>query len=139
MVFGGESYSAPEQSVMWDLRQFYVEWTRAYMSSFSQSHLVNDYPEMLSKLKRWHTIIWGRSIKDFKDDKIKDEKFEWLTNKIIELSNNREYINTYFLKERNPEAVAAFDEAFDSIIVYVIWLMKKNKLFGSDTINRGLT
>lgn len=139
MVFGSESYSPPEQGVMWDFRQFYVEWTRAYMAGFSQAHFRDNYPEMFKSLKRWHSVVWGRAIKDFKEEDNKDKTFDSLINKVVELFNKPEYKRTYLMEERNAKAVSEFDESFNSIVVYIVWLMKKNKLFGSDTINRGLT
>ncbi len=138
MVYESNSYSSPEQSVMWDLRQFYVEWVRGYMANFSRAHLTDDYPGMFRALKQWHTVIWGRAIKKYEEKKIKDEKFEKLMDNLVTLINKKEYQRTYLMQERNADAVSRFDDAFDSLVVYIIWLMKDNKLFGSDSINRGL-
>jgi len=138
MVFGSESYAPPQEGVMWDLRQFYVQWVQGYMVNFSEADLSDNYPEMFRSLKKWHSIIWGRAIKEFTEDKSKDKTFGKLISNLVELFNKEKYKNTYLLKEKNPEAIDAFNSAFESTVIYIIHLMKKNKLFGSDTINRGL-
>lgn len=137
MVFSFND-SNQEQAVLWDFRQFYVEWARFYIQNFSKAHLSGNYPEMLKALKKWHSIMWGRTIKDFEINNARDETFDELSNKIISLSNKKEFRNTFLLKEKEPRAVAEFDEAVDSVVVYLVFLMKKNKLFGHETINRGL-
>ncbi len=138
MAFETGSYSPPGDGVVWDLRQFYVEWVKEYMSGFSRVHVVDNYPLMFSTLRRWHTAIYGRSITEYKVDGTKDKIFEELMGKIISLSNKKENTNTYLLREKSAIAVADFDMAFNSTVVYLVWLMKKHKLFGSDSVNRGL-
>lgn len=142
MVFESSSYTMPSEPVMWDLRQFYVEWTRGYMASFSQAHFADDYLKMYKALQKWHSVIWGRSIKDFvsKNEEVnKDKMFEELMDAIVRLSNDEKHTRTFLMKERDAESVEKLDKAFSTVVIYLIWLMKKNKLFGSDTINRGLT
>ena len=138
MVFESNSYSPPGDGVVWDLRQFYVEWVKEYMSGFSRAHVLDNYPQMFSTLRRWHTSVLGRTMKDFKIKGHQDKIFEELIQNIIKLSNKKEYLNTFSMRERNAQAVADLDNAFNSTVVYLVWLMKKHKLFGSDTVNRGL-
>jgi len=135
-----ENYSTtPDQSVMWDFRQFYVDWVRYYIQNFAIAHLKGDYPKMYNILSKWHSIIWGRSIKEFNKQNNSDTTFNEIINSINSLSNDKRYHNTYLLKEKNPEAVAKIDESFEVAITYLVWLMKKNKLFGTESTNRSLT
>jgi patatin-like phospholipase/acyl hydrolase len=141
MVFGqsyGQSYGDGESAVMWDFRQFYIEWTKIYMLNFSQADFSDNYPKMLDALHKWHGVIWGRRIKDFNVEDHADKTFEKLIENIIKLANKDKYQNTYFLKDRNPNAVSDLNKAFKSAKVYLVWLMKKTKLFGTETVNRGL-
>lgn len=137
MVYDSSSISI-DQGVVWDFRQFYVDWIKEYMIGFSIAHRSNNYPEMFDALKKWHSVIWGRTIKEFKVDGNEDETFGQIIDKITHVCNDSRFINTYLLKERNPQAVLVLEEVLNSAVVYLIWLMKKNKLFGSDSINRGL-
>jgi hypothetical protein len=133
------SYRETPEGVLWDFRQFYVEWVKEYMTNFSIAQFSDNYPAMLDALEKWHGVIWGRSIKEFKVGNIEDKTFSELMENITKLANNQKFKRTYFKKERNPEAIHKLNESFKSVLVYLVWLMKKNKLFGSDVINRGLT
>lgn len=130
--------STPDQDVIWDFRQFYVDWGKVYLGQFTTAHLKDDYPKMLDALEKFHPILWGRAIsKDFELGYI-DETFKEIISNIIELSNDPKYLKTYRAKERNPEAVTKLNEAFNIGIMYLVWLMKKHKMFGSSSVNRGL-
>lgn len=138
---GGYQSNYGESNVLWDFRQFYVRWVEKYILNFSQAHVTSNYPAMYSALKKWHSSIWGRSLKEFDKDKDKntDETFAKLISEIDKVSNDEKYQKTYFGKDRNAVAVDKLDTAINDAVIYLVWLMKKHKLFGSDTINRGLS
>lgn len=139
MVIDYSSNYSQDQNILWDFRQFYIEWTRKYIEAFQYFHLKNNYPGMIEALSKWHDVLWGRCIKEFNENNSEDKTFENLLKKFTELSNNEKYRMTYLGKEKNSEAVANLNKAVGKMVIYNVWLMKKNKFFGSDTINRGLT
>jgi len=139
MVYNSQELNVQSGEMLWDFRQFYTEWVRVYMAHFSHHHLKGNYPEMFFFLKKWHSVIWGRALREFEIGKSIDKEFKKLIGIIETLSNDAKYKKTYFGKDKDPEAVDKLDESFDSVVVYLVWLMKKNKFFGSETINRGLT
>ena len=136
MVFQREGVDF-QPEVMWDLRQFYTEWIKNYTIDFTIAQRSNLYPKMLEKLRFWHGAIWGRVIKDFDKEWFDDE---W--DKILKNISNHAQKNKgiYFGTEKNQDAAAKWemDDLFLKAVIYLVHLERKHKLFGSESVNRGL-
>jgi hypothetical protein len=129
-----ENYES-NSGIMWDFRQFYVEWVKVYVGDFISAQRVKDYPEMLEKIQDWHAIIWGRVINNLEKQK-EDEKFNEIMSEIIKTAN--EYRDTYTGRKKNSAGASKLNRLFQEAVSYIVFLMKKNKLFGDSNINTRL-
>lgn len=139
MVYQTNQETFGNESVMWDFRQVYVKWIdTSFINDFVMAQKLKAYPIMLDKIKDWHSMVWGRAISSFDEDleKNNDKIFDSIIHKIITISN--QYEKTFLGKERNPTAVNILDDTFKLSCTYLISLMKKHKMFGSESVNRSL-
>ena len=135
MVYSNEAAPLDTQ-VLWDFRQVYVEWINFHIKDYITVWRRRDYSAMLEKIRDWHASIWGRTLDKKFIETQEDTYFTNLIREIITLSN--EYENTFLMKEKNPLAVEKLNERFRVAVSYLVFLMKKHKMFGYERINRSL-
>jgi hypothetical protein len=135
MVFESE-YTPSEDStnqLTWDLRTFYVKYVSSYILSFKMAEDVNNYPLMLRYLDKWHSTIKHEWIKEVG---VVDETYEKLRKEFVMVA--QKYKEEFHKKGNGSLGLQLLDDKLQDMKHYLLFMMKKSKMFGSDSVNRGL-
>ena len=135
MVFQSE-YTPTDDStnqLTWDLRTFYVKYVSSYILSFKIAEDQNNYPSMLKSLDNWHSTIKHEWLKEAGAE---DQNYEQLRKEFVEAANKHK--DEFHRKGNNHSAIQLLEDKLQDMKHYLLFMMKKSKMFGSDSVNRGL-
>ena len=93
---------------------------------------------MYESLRLWHSAIYGRSIKEFNPENTRDDIFDGLISTLLKKSNEPKIKNTFVGRQKEAVAIHELNLSIEAITIYLVWLMKKNKLFGDTRVNVSL-
>lgn len=114
------------EQMLWDFRQFYVQYVALYLKDIKIAEDEKNYKNLTIYYDRLHGVIYGR----IKKPSDKEDKQYNILKKNLLLTFNK-YEAVYRRMSNDSEGITEIENAFNQIKIYLINLMESKGMFGT--------